>query len=289
MVVGLFRVVLDDGSIRLARGDVTTGPEELLTPDRSLDVLLARDGAGLLDAVRDGPAAGAAHGLKVLAPIESQEVWAAGVTYERSRDARMEESAEPSIYDHVYDSVRPELFFKSPGWRVRGPGEPIGVRADSIWNVPEPELALVLTASLQVAGYVIGNDVSSRSIEGENPLFLPQAKVYDGSCALGPCIVPAAAAAPPFEIRLRVLRGGAVVVDDRTSSGRLRRSFADLAEHLGAALSFPAGAILLTGTGVVPDPAFTLQAGDEVRIAIEDLGELVNPVVDVGREAAAAR
>jgi len=285
---GLFRVRLPDGSTRLARGDVHTGPQELLAPDVSLDALLARGPAALLEVVRQGPSAGSARGAHVLAPVESQEVWAAGVTYERSRDARMEESAEPSVYDHVYDAVRPELFFKSVGWRVRGPGESIGVRADSTWDVPEPELALVITASLEVAGYLIGNDMSSRSIEGENPLYLPQAKVYDGSCALGPCIVPVGEVEPPFEIHLRVMRGGATIVDDRTSSGRLRRSFAELAEHLGSALTFPAGAILLTGTGVVPDPNFTLRDGDEVRVEIEGLGELVNPVVRVGRSAAKA-
>jgi 2-dehydro-3-deoxy-D-arabinonate dehydratase len=282
---GLFRVRLADGSTRLARGDVQAGPQVLLAPDVSLDALLAQNPAALLEATRHGPSAGSANGARILAPVENQEVWAAGVTYERSRDARMEESAEPSVYDHVYDSVRPELFFKSPGWRVRGPGEPVGVRADSTWDVPEPELALVLTANLEVAGYVIGNDMSSRSIEGENPLFLPQAKVYDGSCALGPCIVPVGEVEPPFEIRLRVMRGGSTVVDDRTSSGRLRRSFAELAAHLGSALTLPVGAILLTGTGVVPDPNFTLRGGDEVRIEIEGLGELVNPVVQVGRGA----
>jgi 2-dehydro-3-deoxy-D-arabinonate dehydratase len=282
---GLFKLRLPDGSIRLARGDVGSGPEELLGPEVSLDELLGRDPAALLEALRDGSTAGSAARARVLAPVESQEVWAAGVTYERSRNARMEESSEPSVYDHVYDSVRPELFFKSPGWRVRGPGEAIGVRADSTWDVPEPELALVLTAGLEVAGYVIGNDMSSRSIEGENPLFLPQAKVYDGSCALGPCIVPAGEVEPPFEIRLRVMRGGATVVDDRASSGRLRRSFAELAGHLGSALTFPVGAILLTGTGVVPDPDFTLRDGDEVRVGIEGLGELSNPVVQVGRKA----
>jgi 2-dehydro-3-deoxy-D-arabinonate dehydratase len=285
MARALFRVRLADGGTRLARGDSETGPEELLATEVSLDALLSRGPAALLAAVRDGPSPGSAVGARVLAPVESQEVWAAGVTYERSRDARMEESTEPSVYDHVYDSVRPELFFKSPGWRVRGPGEPVGVRADSTWDVPEPELALVLTSSLEVAGYTIGNDMSSRSIEGENPLFLPQAKVYDGSCALGPCIVPVSDAEPPFRIRLRVMRGGSTVVDDRTSSGRLRRSFAELAGHLGSALTLPAGAILLTGTGVVPDPNFSLRGGDEVRIQIEGLGELVNPVVEVGRRA----
>jgi 2-dehydro-3-deoxy-D-arabinonate dehydratase len=276
---------LPDGSTRLARGDVQAGPQELLESGVSLDALLAQDPAALLDAVRDGPSAGTATGAQLIAPIESQEVWAAGVTYERSRDARMEESAEPSVYDHVYDAVRPELFFKSQGWRVRGPGESIGVRADSTWDVPEPELALVFTASLELAGYVIGNDMSSRSIEGENPLYLPQAKVYDGSCALGPCIVPVGEVEPPFQIHLRVIRNGATVVDDRTSSGQLRRSVTELAEHLGSALTFPVGAILLTGTGVVPDPHFTLRHGDEVRVEIEGLGELVNPVVQVGRGA----
>jgi len=285
MARGLFRVRLPDGSTGLAGGDVEAGPQELLGPGVSLDALLATDPAALLHAVREGPFAGSASGAQVLAPIENQEVWAAGVTYERSRDARMEESAEPSVYDHVYDAVRPELFFKSPGWRVSGPGESIGVRADSTWDVPEPELALVFTSGLELAGYVIGNDMSSRSIEGENPLYLPQAKVYDGSCALGPCIVPVGEVEPPFEIHLWVMREGATVVDDRTSSGRLRRSFAELAEHLGSALTFPVGAILLTGTGVVPDPHFTLRNGDEVHVEIEGLGELVNRVVTVGRAA----
>ncbi len=285
MAQALFRVRLPDGSTRLARGEAQSGPQDLLAPGASIDALLAQGPSALLDAVRGGASAGSAKGAQVLAPVESQEVWAAGVTYERSRDARMEESAEPSVYDHVYDAVRPELFFKAPGWRVRGPGESIGVRADSTWDVPEPELALVFTTGLDLAGYVIGNDMSSRSIEGENPLYLPQAKVYDGSCALGPCIVPAGEVEPPFEIHLRVIRAGATVVDDRTSSGRLRRSFADLADHLGSALTFPVGAILLTGTGVVPDEHFTLRDGDEVRVEIEGLGELVNPVVRVGRAA----
>jgi 2-dehydro-3-deoxy-D-arabinonate dehydratase len=294
MTRGLFRVRLRDGSTRLARGDVEAGPQELLEAGVFLDGLLGQGPRAILEAVRGGSVAASARSASsageavILAPIENQEVWAAGVTYERSRDARMEESAEPSVYDHVYDAVRPELFFKSPGWRVRGPGESIGVRADSTWDVPEPELALVFTSGLELAGYVIGNDMSSRSIEGENPLYLPQAKVYDGSCALGPCIVPVGEVEPPFDIHLRVLRDGETVVDDRTSSGRLRRSVTELAEHLGSALTFPVGTILLTGTGVVPDPHFTLRHGDEVRVEIEGLGELVNPVVQVGRGATPA-
>jgi 2-dehydro-3-deoxy-D-arabinonate dehydratase len=224
-------------------------------------------------------------GARVVAPVDVQEIWAAGVTYERSRDARAEESVEASVYDRVYEATRPELFFKSPGWRVRGPGEAIGVRADSKWNVPEPELALVVTSDLQIAGYTIANDVSSRTIEGENPLYLPQAKLYDGSCAIGPALVPVSAAEPPFEIRLRVLRDGASVVDESTSTARLRRPLEELTEYLGRALSLFDGAILLTGTGIVPAAPFTLLAGDVVRIEIGPLGVLENTVELVGRAA----
>ena len=283
MTSALFRVRLSDGSIRLARGEAERGPVELLSPDISLAGLLGRKAAALGLAVSSAPSDGSATGAQVLAPIDDQEVWAAGVTYLRSRDARIEESAEPTVYDRVYDAARPELFFKSVGWRVRGPGEPIGVRADSPWNVPEPELALVIAADGQIAGYTIGNDVSSRTIEGDNPLYLPQAKVYDGACALGPAIVSADAVEPPFAIRLSIDRDGAVVVDDATSSDRLRRSFNDLAGYLFRALSFPAGAILLTGTGVVPDPPFSLEPGDRVTIEITGLGQLENPVASVGR------
>jgi 2-dehydro-3-deoxy-D-arabinonate dehydratase len=233
--------------------------------------------------LRSSPADGSAEGSRILAPIDDQEVWAAGVTYLRSRDARIEESAEPTVYDRVYDAARPELFFKSVAWRVRGPGEPIGVRADSPWNVPEPELALVVAADGQIAGYTIGNDVSSRTIEGENPLYLPQAKVYDGACALGPAIVPADAVEPPFGIRLAIDRGGSTMVDETTTSDRLRRSFDELTGYLVRALSFPAGAFLLTGTGIVPAPPFSLEPGDRVTIEIAGLGRLENPVVSVGR------
>jgi 2-dehydro-3-deoxy-D-arabinonate dehydratase len=279
----LFRVALPQGGAALARGSVEEGPAELLEPHMSLGALLARGSDALATAVSAGPVTGTLPpGSRILAPVDEQEVWAAGVTYERSRDARMEESAEPSVYDRVYDAERPELFFKAPGWRVRASGESVAIRSDSAWDVPEPELGLVLAADLSIAGYTIGNDVSSRTIEGENPLYLPQAKVYDHSCSLGPAIVPAFAATRPFAVRLEIDRDGALAFSGVTSTSRLRRSFEELAAWLGRALAFPHGAVLLTGTGVVPDPPFTLEPGDVVRISIEPLGTLENRVVRVG-------
>lgn len=283
MTPALFRVELPAEHAALARGSIEEGPLELLAPQLTLASLLAQGPDALARVIGSGPVTGpVSPGIRILAPVDEQEIWAAGVTYERSRDARMEESAEPSIYDRVYEAVRPEIFFKSPGWRARGPGEAIGVRADSEWDVPEPELGLVICHDLSVAGYLIGNDVSSRTIEGENPLYIPQAKVYDRSCAVGPAIVPAGAVQPPFAVRLSVRRGDAVIFDGRTSTARLRRSFAELASHLGRALTFPHGVVLLTGTGIVPDPPFTLLPGDVVRIEMGDLGTLENPVVAVG-------
>ena len=279
MPAALFRVDLPGRGPSLARGDAVSGPRELLPGGLSLDALLA-GGAGELGQILTGAPAAAAvpPGTAILAPVESQEVWAAGVTYRRSRDARIEEAAQATPYDLVYEADRPELFFKSPGWRVRGPGQPVAVRDDSTWDVPEPELALVVAADGGIAGYCIGNDVSSRSIEGRNPLYLPQAKIYDGGCALGPCIVPAAAADPPFRIRMEVERQAGPVFTGQASTAHMRRSFPELARWLVSALRFPAGAILLTGTGIVPGPPFTLTAGDVVRIMIEPLGTLVNPV-----------
>jgi 2-dehydro-3-deoxy-D-arabinonate dehydratase len=210
-------------------------------------------------------------------------VWAAGVTYERSLEARSEEAADATPYDLVYVAERPELFFKAPGWRVRGPNEPIAIRADSGWDVPEPELALVLDPKMNVIGYTIGNDVSSRTIEGENPLYLPQAKIYDGACALGPALVAADRVEPPFDIRVDIVREGARVFSGETSTSKMRRSFEELAAHLGRALTLPHGAILLTGTGIVPDTSVTLHEGDVVRIEIDRLGVLENRVETVGR------
>jgi 2-dehydro-3-deoxy-D-arabinonate dehydratase len=298
VTVGLFRLELPDSTIRLARGTVEAGPIQLLAVDLTVEAILQRGRDGLADALRadgngDGNGNGALQavpaervipsGSRVLAPVDAQEVWAAGVTYARSRDARMAESADASPYDRVYDAERPELFFKAAAWRVRGPGETVGVRADSGWDVPEPELALVVSSDGAIAGYTIGNDLSSRTIEGENPLYLPQAKVYDGSCALGPALVPADAARPPFQLHLLVTRDGAKIVDETTSTARIRRPLEELVAYLGRALELPSGSILLTGTGIVPQPEFTLRPGDVVRIEAGPLGVLENPVVSVGR------
>ena len=281
MPTGIYRIRVADGSPRLAVGDVGSGPSSLLPPSSSLDAILADGGPSLEDALA---ASGepVPPGMERLAPVESQEIWAAGVTYRRSRDARFEESVEPSPYDRVYEAERPELFHKSPGWRAVGDGAPIGVRADSDWNVPEPELALVLDASMGIVGYTIGDDVSSRTIEGENTLYLPQAKTYDRSCALGPAIVPASEVSPPFGIRMEIVRGGEPVFDDAIATDAMARSFDDLTSHLGRALAFPVGVVLLTGTGIVPDPPFTLLPDDLVRVTIDGLGILSNPVVRVG-------
>jgi 2-dehydro-3-deoxy-D-arabinonate dehydratase len=214
----------------------------------------------------------------ILAPVDRQEVWAAGVTYERSRQARREESPSGGdFYDLVYEAERPELFFKALPHRVAGPGAPVRIRRDSSWNVPEPELAVVLSSAGRVVGYTIGNDVSSRSIEGENPLYLPQAKVYEGACALGPVIAlgldPRALA-----VRMSIRRGGEEAFAGETSTARLRRTPDDLAAWLFRELTFPWGAVLLTGTGIVPPESFTLQAGDVVEISIEGIGRLLNEV-----------
>ena len=222
-------------------------------------------------------------GEEALPPVDRQEVWAAGVTYLRSRDGRKEESGHASLYDDVYDSDRPELFFKSSPWRVVGDREAVGVRVDSGWDVPEAEVGLVLNAAGEVFGYTLGNDMSSRSIEGENPLYLPQAKIYDRSCALGPAIVPSWAIGPgPVQIGLRVLREGQEAYAGTTSTSAMARGFEDLAGWLFRALSFPAGVVLLTGTGVVPGADFTTRPGDTIEITSEALGTLTNPVVAVG-------
>jgi 2-dehydro-3-deoxy-D-arabinonate dehydratase len=223
---------------------------------------------------------------ETLPPVDRQEVWAAGVTYLRSRDGRKEESGHGSLYDHVYDNDRPEIFFKASPWRVIGDGEPVGIRADSGWDVPEAEIGLVLNAAGEVFGYTLANDMSSRSIEGENPLYLPQAKIYDRSCAVGPAIVPSWAIDPgPFPIGLRVLRDGREVFTGATSTSAMARTFDDLADWLFRALSFPAGVLLLTGTGVVPDADFTTHPGDTVEITSPALGTLTNPVITVGDAA----
>ena len=217
-----------------------------------------------------------------LAPIAQQEVWAAGVTYFRSRTARMEESQQDggkTFYDLVYQAERPELFFKATPHRVVGPGGTVKVRSDSHWNVPEPELTLLLTPGGTLIGYTVGNDMSSRDIEGENPLYLPQAKVYERSCSLGPCVlVPEAPLRPETRIRLEIVRAGQTVFAGESSLAQIKRSFSSLVEFLFRDNQFPQGCFLLTGTGIVPDAPFTLQREDETRITIDGIGTLINGV-----------
>ncbi len=234
--------------------------------------------------IDSGSPAVALADVTLLPPIDRQEVWAAGVTYKRSKTARMEESTSAaSLYDRVYEAPRPELFFKANPHRVAGPGEPLRIRRDSKWNVPEPELALVLNSRLELVGFTVGNDMSSRDIEGENPLYLPQAKIYDACCGLGPWITLTGDMPPTAEIgiRLAVRRQGGTAFEGATSISQMARSFDELIGWLGRECTFPDGAILLTGTGIVPPNDFTLQPGDIVAIAIDGIGELSNPIVVV--------
>ncbi len=217
----------------------------------------------------------------VLAPIVSQEVWAAGVTYYSSRRARMQESKDAGggdFYDRVYVAARPELFFKATGRRVVGPGQPVRVRSDANWSVPEPELTLLINPAGAIVGCTIGNDMSSRDIEGENPLYLPQAKVYNGSCALGPCILLCDEPSRTTAIKLEIAREGNIAFTGSTTLTELKRDFKELVEFLFRDNSFPHGAFLMTGTGIVPGDDFTLVHGDAIRITIDGIGTLENVV-----------
>jgi 2-dehydro-3-deoxy-D-arabinonate dehydratase len=219
--------------------------------------------------------------VRLLTPVESQEVWAAGVTYLRSREARMEESEfSASAYDRVYDAERPEIFFKSLPDKVVSPGEAVGIRRDARWNVPEPELALAINSAGAVVGFTIGNDMSSRDIEGENLLYLPQAKIYASSCAVGPWIVvgPTEDQAREWTIQLEIRRGGQTVFAGDTRAGQIKRPFDALVHYLFRSQTFPNGAVLLTGAGIVPPDSFTLEAHDAVRITISGVGTLENAV-----------
>jgi len=252
---------------------------------RNWDELIAAP--GLLDRARRAVAGGSSTGEaanvqpgEALAPVVGQEVWAAGVTYYRSRNARIEESkGGGSFYDRVYEAKRPELFFKANGHQVIGPGGPVRIRRDASWSVPEPEWTLVLNRAGEIVGYTIGNDMSSRDIEGENPLYLPQAKVYDGSCAIGPCVLLAEG---PFSrattISIEIERAGDVAFAGETTLAELKREPELLAEYLFRENSFPNGALLMTGTGIVPGDEFTLAHGDVIRIEIAGIGVLTNTV-----------
>lgn len=281
----LAKIVLADGrgAIGLVEGDavaVLAASEEYPTLAQLLE---SQDPAAV---VRSLTGKGARYqslaSTTLVAPIDHQEVWAAGVTYRRSQRARMEESQGAAVfYDRVYVAQRPELFFKATPNRVAGPGQAVRIRQDARWNVPEPELALVVNSRLELVGFTVGNDMSSRDIEAENPLYLPQAKVYDGCCGLGPWITLAAAMPKPEDIRidLTVQRGDKVPFEGSTSVDQMARTFADLIGWLARDNSFPWGVVLLTGTGIVPGDDFTLAAGDVVRISITGIGTLGNPVV----------
>jgi 2-dehydro-3-deoxy-D-arabinonate dehydratase len=216
-----------------------------------------------------------------IAPVDNQEIWAAGVTYKRSKVAREEESkGAAQFYDKVYTAARPELFLKATPARVVNPNDPVRIRADAKWSVPEPELTLVISPAGKVVGYTIGNDMSSRDIEGENPLYLPQAKIYKGSCSVGPFITPLAAMPPleGVEIKLVIKRGGKTAFEGSTTLAQMARTTESLAEWLFRENEFPHGAMLLTGTGIVPPDEFTLAHGDDVSISIGGIGTLRNPV-----------
>lgn len=232
-----------------------------------------------LDAAVRNPATRELDSSAILSPIVNQEVWAAGVTYYRSRSARMEESKDSgggSFYDRVYAAQRPELFFKATGRRVVGPNRPVRIRSDAKWSVPEPELTLLINPSGEIVGYTIGNDMSSRDIEGENPLYLPQAKVYEGSCALGPCVLISSDVPKTTEIRIEIVRAGTTVFSGNTTLAELKREPAELVQYLYRDNTFPQGAFLMTGTGIVPGDEFSLAGGDVIRIQIDGVGTLEN-------------
>jgi 2-dehydro-3-deoxy-D-arabinonate dehydratase len=238
------------------------------------DILEADDPAGAAQRMTNADAQRLPlSDVRLLAPIDRQEVWAAGVTYIRSRKARMDESVDAStFYDKVYDAPRPELFFKATPRRVSGPGEGVRIRQDTKWSVPEPELTLVLNSRMKLVGFTVGNDMSARDIEGENPLYLPQAKVFNGSCALGPGIQLATAEdLGDVAIRVEIERAGARVFEGETRSSKMKRALKDLTAYLGRELDFPEGTLLMTGTGIVPPDDFTLKAGDRVRIRVGPL------------------
>jgi 2-dehydro-3-deoxy-D-arabinonate dehydratase len=238
----------------------------------ALDRLLELPAADVRDSLEDLSLGEAAED-PLLPPVEpTQEVWASGVTYQISREARMFESKEAEIYAKVYDAERPELFFKAVGWRVVGHKEPVRVRKDSHWNVPEPELVLVVNSRMEIVSYTAGNDVSSRDIEGENSLYLPQAKIYDGGCSLGPGIVLGGPdSMRDLPIRMRIMRDDETAFEGEISTSEMKRPFEELAEYLGKELSFPAGAFLMTGTSLVPPDDFNLSPGDLVEISVGEL------------------
>lgn len=276
------KIVSGAGDATVHVGIVREGKVDLLSPAAgTLAAFLAAPDVEL--AIKDcGVVATLAiDEVRLLAPIDQQEVWAAGVTYQRSQKARMEESEQAaSFYDRVYTAPRPELFFKATPHRVSGPDEPVRIRSDTRWSVPEPELTLVLSPDLRLVGFTIGNDMSARDIEGENPLYLPQAKIYRQSAALGP-VVTLTSAMPPLdqtEITLAIQRGEKMAFRGQTRASSLKRTFPELIAWLGRDNQFPSGVFLMTGTGIVPPDDFSLEAGDQIAISITGIGTLRNPV-----------
>ena len=268
-----FGVINGDQVIDVAQAGGPSSLTEALGLDRQAMMTVLANAASNGDGV-------ALASVTLAAPIDAQEVWAAGVTYLRSRNARMEESSQSDVYDRVYDADRPEIFLKATSSRVVGPGGSVGIRSDSGWDVPEPELVLLVNAGGEVVGYTIGNDVSSRSIEGENPLYLPQAKVYAHCAGLGPVVVLTDEIIDPTDlpIKLEIERDGDLLFSEETGTSRMHRTFGDLVTYLFRGNAFPAGVFLMTGTGIVPPSEFTLRDGDTVTITIEPIGSLTNAV-----------
>ncbi len=268
--------VSDFPALQRAAGEAGMDADSFVRSLPGLAAALTHDLSHLL-----GASAGGEEGFRLTRPIDPPEVWAAGITYKTSEMERRRESNAPDVYSRVYSAPRPEIFFKATAERCVGPFEAVGIRGDSAWNVPEPELVLVLHRS-KVVGYTVGNDMTSRAIEGENPLYLPQAKVYDRCCALGPCVATAETVDPDrLTIRCAILRNGAEVFSGETSTSLLARRYDDLAEWLTRHNTLPEVSALFTGTAIVPPPEFTLKPGDVVRIAIDGIGVLENDVIEV--------
>ena len=288
----LARVRINDGSLRVVVvHEKAVQPLDLTQIDEChslMDILNAADPAGLARFLLKPDTKPVDFSeLSFLAPIDQQEVWAAGVTYKRSQVARMEESeSAASNYDKVYTADRPELFFKATPHRVSGPGQPLRVRYDSTWSVPEPEFTLVMNPSGRIVGYTIGNDMSARDIEGENPLYLPQAKLYSQCAGLGPCVLLAEMPLEPdaIDIQLTIRRGGKSVFTGATKLSQMKRTPEELAGWLYRENELPNGSFLMTGTGVVPDDSFSLEQADEVSISITGIGTLTNPIVKGSRQ-----
>jgi len=285
--VRLCKIRTNDGSLRVAAlHSDTVQPLDLTQIDNChslMDILNSADPGGLARfLLRPDSTHFPLADVTLLAPVDRQEIWAAGVTYKRSQVARMEESeSAASHYDKVYTADRPELFFKATPHRTSGPGQPLRVRSDSSWSVPEPEFTLVINSSGRIVGYTIGNDMSARDLEGENPLYLPQAKFYRQCAGLGPAVLLADQPLQPerTEIQLEIRRGGAVVFAGSTLLSQMKRTPEELAAWLCRENEFPDGAFLMTGTGIVPDDSFTLENGDSVSISITGIGTLTNPIV----------